>query len=103
MLESNTIDYIAIGERVRQHRRVAKLTQEQLAERVDVSSSFIGHIERGEKKPSVETMAKLSQVLDAPLDELVLGVKHACKQQDCPLFGDFVAFLEGYGINPGER
>lgn len=50
------LDYRAIGSRVRELRLQHKMTQEYLAELVDISPSFIGHIERGEKKPSLETI-----------------------------------------------
>lgn len=103
MLKSAFINYEAIGERVRHRRRVLKLTQEQLTEFVEISTLFIGHIERAEKKPSLETMAKLSRRLDISLDELVLGVKRICERQDCPLYGDFSALLSTYGIEPGAR
>ena len=103
MLEAAFINYEAIGERVRHRRRVLRLTQEQVAERVEVSTSFIGHIERAEKKPSLETMTKLARALNISLDELVLGVKRDCERQDCPLYGDVAALLSAYGIEPAAR
>lgn len=83
------VSYEAIGERVRLRRRALKLTQERLAEQVDLSTSFIGHIERGEKKASLETVAKLASALDTSLDYLILGVLPACKRNSCPLYADF--------------
>lgn len=58
------MDYGKLGLRVRQQRILNRLTQEQLAEKTGVSSSFIGHIERGEKKASVETVVALCNALD---------------------------------------
>ena len=58
------MDYVKMGARVRQQRRLNGLTQEQLAERTGVSNSFIGHIERGEKKASVETVVALCNAMD---------------------------------------
>ena len=58
------MDYAKLGMRVRQQRVLNRLTQEQLAEKTGVSSSFIGHIERGEKKASVETVVALCNALD---------------------------------------
>lgn len=58
------MDYAKLGTRVRQQRVLSRLTQEQLAERTGVSSSFIGHIERGEKKASVETVVALCNALE---------------------------------------
>ena len=40
-----------------------KWTQEQLAEKTGVSTSFVGHIERGEKQASVDTVVTLSKCL----------------------------------------
>ncbi len=58
------MDYEKLGVRVRQQRVMNRLTQEQLAEKTGVSSSFIGHIERGEKKASVETVVALCNAMD---------------------------------------
>ena len=58
------MDYAKLGTRVRQQRVLSRLTQEQLAERTGVSSSFIGHIERGEKKASLETLVALCNALE---------------------------------------
>lgn len=58
------MDYAKLGARVRQQRLLNGLTQEQLAEKTGVSSSFIGHIERGEKKASVETVVSLCNAMD---------------------------------------
>jgi len=57
------MDYEKLGMRVRQQRMLCKITQEQLAERAGVSCSFIGHIERGEKKASIETLVALCNAM----------------------------------------
>ncbi len=58
------MDYRQLGVRVRQQRELNGLTQSQLAKQVGVSSSFIGHIERGEKKASVETVVALCNAME---------------------------------------
>lgn len=65
------MDYSALGKRVRISRKVLGLTQEKLAEIVDVSTSFIGHIERGTRKLSVETLASICKVLGVSADFLM--------------------------------
>ena len=90
------LDYDAIGERVRLRRRELKLTQEHLAEKISVSSSFIGHIERGEKKASMETIAALSRELRTSLDYIILGIKGDCDKTDCHLYRDMVELLRDY-------
>ena len=59
-----TVDYEKLGVRVRQQRELNNLTQSQLARKVGVTGSFIGHIERGEKKASVDTVVALCNALE---------------------------------------
>ena len=92
----NDLDYHAIGTRVRELRFDRGLSQEELAAVVAVSTSFIGHIERGEKIASLYTMSKLATALGTTLDYMVLGIKNRCDQQSCPLYRDLEKTLDGY-------
>ena len=65
------MDYKAIGKRVRLRRQIMELTQEQLAEKIGVCTSFVGHIERGTRKLSVETLYDLCKALDTSSDFLL--------------------------------
>ena len=58
------MDYRKLGERVRRQRELNEMTQGELARKVGVSNSFIGHIERGEKKASVETVVALCNAME---------------------------------------
>jgi transcriptional regulator with XRE-family HTH domain len=57
------------GKRLRKLRRNKDLTQEQLADMVGVSLSFIGQLERGESGPSLETVQKIAEVLEVDISE----------------------------------
>ena len=46
--------YKKFGNRVREKRIMINMSQEELAEKCDVSTSYIGLVERGERKPSLE-------------------------------------------------
>ena len=65
----NGLDYTLIGSRIRKVRTTLKLTQEEASERCDITNSFYGNIERGDKKMSVETLVKISK---ADEDNLIL-------------------------------
>lgn len=69
----NQIDYSDIGGRIRLQREGLGLTQEQLGEACDLSTSFVGHIERGSRKLSVESLYKIAGVLNVSTDYLLLG------------------------------
>ena len=64
----------ALGKRIRQLRqaRSPKLTQEDLAERADISVSFLSMIERGERAPHIETLLRVAAALQVSISELFL-------------------------------
>ena len=61
-----------IGANLQSIRKYRHLTQEQLAERINVSRQTIAKWESDESSPDLSLAAKLSEVLDVSLDELVL-------------------------------
>lgn len=63
--------YIAIGRRIRSLRKANRLTQQELAEMADISLSFLGHIERGTRKLSVETLCRLAKALNCSSDAIL--------------------------------
>lgn len=67
----NKIDYVKMGQRVRTTRKELEMTQMELAEQVGVSASFLGHIERGSRVASIETLVSLCRVLDVSADYLL--------------------------------
>lgn len=67
------IDYRKIGIRIREARKKRGLTQEQASELCDITSSFYGNIERGDKKMSVETLVKIARGLSVSTDQLLFG------------------------------
>ncbi len=65
------MNYRLLGKRIKQERLNKRLTQEVLAEKANISVSFLGQIERGERKLSLETLIKLGEALGVSLDYLV--------------------------------
>lgn len=70
------VDYVAIGQRVRGLRRGMMLTQEELAGRAGITASFLGHVERGSRVMSLETLMALCSALSVTPNNL-LGMEHA--------------------------
>ena len=60
-----------MGKNIALERNRNHLTQEQLAEMVDVSTVFISQLETSVRKPSLETIYKLSVALNTTIDSLV--------------------------------
>ena len=65
------VDFEKLGQRVRQFRKAAGLTQQQVAEAIEIESSNMSHIERGTIKTSLNTLTMIANVLGVTLDMLV--------------------------------
>ncbi len=62
---------IAFGQKIRRIRESRKLTQEQVAEVVNISLKHMGHIERGIANPTFKTLLGLAKALETPLPDLI--------------------------------
>ncbi len=60
----------SIGKNLRRARKGAGLTQERLAEKVNVSTSYIGFIEQGRSTPSLEVLVKIAKALRINIKDL---------------------------------
>ena len=67
-----SIDYTEIGQKIRQSRIAHSYSQEQLAELTGISTAFLGHIERGTRAMSLETLVSICSVLNISIDYLLL-------------------------------
>lgn len=76
----NYYDLTEVGKRIRAMRKVAGLTQENLAEKIGVERSMIAHIETGRRACSIDVMIQLVEIFDTTLDYLVLGVTSDTKE-----------------------
>ena len=65
------VDYDALGMRLKKVRLLRQFTQEGLAEKSGVIGSYVGVLERAEKKPSISTLVKIANALNCSLDYLL--------------------------------
>lgn len=61
---------ILIAKRIRRLRKQNQLTQEQLAEKVHVSTTHIGLVETGKRRASLKTLQRIASALGVKLKEL---------------------------------
>ena len=64
---------IQIGEQIKLARERSKLTQEQFAERIDVSPQYVSDLERGVVGVSIATLKRLCVVLGVSSDQILFG------------------------------
>ena len=64
---------VDMGKRISERRKSLGITQEQLAERINVSTQTISYAEQGAKALRSENLAKLSSVLQVSADYILTG------------------------------
>lgn len=92
------MDKVAIGSRLREARNMVKLTQEQLAEKVGIGTTYISDIERGAKFPSLSMFINIVDALGVSSDYILRGEIEAGK--NC-VYDDITKKLDG--LSPKQR
>lgn len=92
-----SIEYKVIGRNIRSARKAKKMTQEAVAEAIDMSSQHFGKVERGDRTINLQRLGQLSILLDVPLESLVTGCVVADDHEPVPLgyLQHSEAFMEG--------
>ena len=62
-----------IGERIRQARRNASLSQEALSEKIGVNRSYLSLVENGKSSPTFDFLEKVARGLELMSEDLILG------------------------------
>ena len=84
------LDYNIIGERLKKARVEKNMTQEKLAEQLDVSIAFLSRIERGSSHINLKRLTEICGILGITQGEILNGV--APESQDY-LFREFAEIL----------
>ena len=85
------LDYTIIGERLKKARLEKNLTQEQLAEQIDVSIAFLSRVERGSSHINLKRLTQICNILGIS-EGLILNV--ASEDSSDYLNADFKEILE---------
>ena len=68
---------IEMGKRIQNRRKQLALTQEQLAEMMNVSIQMVSNLERGNKAIRIDNLVNLSQILQVSTDYILTGKETA--------------------------
>lgn len=85
------LDYSIIGERLKKARKSKNLTQEQLAEKIDVSVAFLSRVERGDVKINLARLSQICDLLEISIAYILTGVGSNSKNY---LSDDFANLLK---------
>ena len=85
------LDYIIIGQRLKKARKAKKMTQEELAEKLDVSIAFLSRIERGNSQVNLKRLVQICEILEVSPGEILNGVSSKSSQY---LDSEFASLLK---------
>lgn len=89
------VDYKRLGERIREERKHLSLTQAQLAEAINISDTYMGAIERGERGLSLDTLVMLAERLGVTVDYLL---SDSVSVTDSNIMEQFKQLMDGQPI-----
>jgi len=84
------VDNARIGTIIRNARTNKRMTQEQLAEAVDITPAFIGHIERGGRSLSLTSLVRVANTLDIPISYFFADEEITLDQKTMTDFGQLI-------------
>ena len=76
------MDYYKIGQKIRKIRKAHGLSQEELAERVNISTTHMSHIETGNTKLSLPVLVDIAATLEVRTDDLLHEVSFLTTSTD---------------------
>lgn len=74
-----TLDAKIVGEVIREYRTKKGVSQEVLSGLADIGRTHLSAIERGERKPTLETLYRIATALDVNMSDIVLEIEKRIK------------------------
>lgn len=68
-----SLDFKTIGLKIRERRLIVNVTQEYIANKLDVNPSHISNIERGHSHPSLTKLVNIANILECSVDYFIGG------------------------------
>ena len=72
-MDENLIKYHTLGKHIKAARKARHITQEMLAEKMNVSIGHVGKIERGDRLINLERLAQICLILQVPIEDMIAG------------------------------
>lgn len=75
------IDYKILGKNIKYYRKQKNLTQEQMAEALELSVGFVSQVERGIAKMSLDTLIDLCDLLECSAGDIINSAHTSCRDK----------------------
>ena len=76
------LDSVIVGESIAYFRKKKSVSQEVLSGLADIGRTHMSAIERGERKPTLETLYRISCALDIPMSEIIAEMERRLSQSE---------------------
>lgn len=75
LMEKKNFNWLRLGRNIRLRRKLMRLTQVDLAQRVGCGVQAISDLERGKRLVTVDFLFRLSRAMDYPVSDMLQGVE----------------------------
>ncbi len=75
LVYSPTLDAVLVGRVIAKFRKNKGISQEVLSGLADIGRTHLSAIERGERKPTLETLYRISCALDIKMSDIVIEIE----------------------------
>ena len=70
-----------VAKKIRERRKLAGMSQEKLAEMCGLHRTFIAHLERASRNPTIITLYRISEALNCTVSELLEGIAEPLEEK----------------------
>jgi len=88
------VNYKEIGQRIRKYRKQMNLSQEELAEKIGISTTHMSHIETGSTKLSLPVLVELAENLKVKTDYLLFSQPKVDNSETIKLLQQAISSLQ---------
>lgn len=77
-----TLDPKTVGEVIAEFRKKKGISQEVISGLADIGRTHLSAIERGERKPTLETLYRISNALDIKMSDIVIAIEEKLEPKE---------------------
>ncbi len=92
-------DYAAIGKRIQQYRLDLDKTQEEIAEKADISKNYLSKIETGKSAGRLDKYYNIAKALDVTIDMLVDNTSSRVSSNDQLFYNQLFPLISSLSLN----
>lgn len=94
-----SLNYAIVGKRIQQYRHAVGYTQEQLANKADISTNYLSSLETGQASGRLDKYYSIAQALGVTIDMLINDKTDSVSSNDSLFYNQIQPLISGLSIN----